>query len=72
MLTAQQRADLIKALSESARYVLRTHGITGGIRITRVATAPPEPLLSLDLDVICDEIARNGLQHVAMALDEDA
>lgn len=71
-MTPSQRADLIKALSESARAVLRTFGITGGIRITRVAIAPPEPLLSLDLDVICDEIARNGLQHVAMALDEDA
>lgn len=72
MLTNQQRAALITALSESARYVLRTHGIVGGIRITRTATGTPEPLLSLDLDVICDEIARNGLQHVAMALDEDA
>jgi hypothetical protein len=69
-LTPQQRAHLIQALSESACAVLRTSGIVGGIRIHRAGATKSETLLSLDIDAICFEIARNGSQHVVSMLDE--
>lgn len=70
-MTAQQKKDLITALTDSARAVLRTRRIVGGVRIVAHGSdQPDEPLLSVDVDALCAEIARNGAQHVSWMLEE--